>query len=313
MYEPFSPPENIGFIGLGKMGEPMVRNLAKAGFRPVLFDLNRDIVAKLAKELRAKAPASLPELARVCRVVITMVPDGAIVREIVLGGRVDAGASLSAGMTAGSVLIDMSSSSPTSTRELGKELAKRGLLVIDAPVSGGVRRAVSGELAIMVGGDGDVIDRCRPILASMGSKIFVAGPLGAGHAIKALNNYVSAAGYLAASEALVAGARFGLDPQVMLDIFNASSGMNNSTQNKFSQYVLSRRFDAGFSMGLMAKDLRTALEVLRATDTPAPLADYCVPFWEDAAKKLGPHSDHTEMVRVLEQATGTELKKGGSS
>src|SRR3990170_3943906 len=104
MYEPFSPPENIGFIGLGKMGEPMVRNLAKAGFRPVLFDLNRDIVAKLAKELRAKAPASLPELARVCRVVITMVPDGAIVREIVLGGRVDAGASLSAGMTAGSVI-----------------------------------------------------------------------------------------------------------------------------------------------------------------------------------------------------------------
>lgn len=308
MYEPFSPPENIGFIGLGKMGEPMVRNLAKAGFRPVLFDINRDVVAKLAKELQAEAPASLPELARVCRVVITMVPDGGIVREIVLG----AGASLSTGMTAGLVLIDMSSSSPTSTRELGEELAKRGLLLIDAPVSGGVRRAVNGELAIMVGGDGNVINRCRPILASMGSKIFVAGPLGAGHAIKALNNYVSAAGYLAASEALVSGARFGLDPQVMLDILNASSGMNNSTQNKFSQYVLSRRFDAGFSMGLMAKDLRTALEVLRATDTPAPLADYCVPFWEDAAKKLGPHSDHTEMVRVLEQVTGTELKKGGN-
>jgi 3-hydroxyisobutyrate dehydrogenase len=194
----------------------------------------------------------------------------------------------------------MSSSSPVGTRELGKVLAARGIGFIDAPVSGGVRRAVDASLAIMVGGDEALFERVKPLLEKLGKQIFHAGPLGAGHAVKALNNYVGAAGLLAASEAVVAGSRFGLKPETIVDILNASSGMNNSTQNKFKQFILSRTWGAGFMMGLMAKDLRTALEVTAATGTADPLAQHCVAIWSEAERKLGSGADHTEIFRFIE-------------
>ena len=171
---------------------------------------------------------------------------------------------------------------------------------MDAPVSGGVKRAVSGELAIMAGGDGGLLEACRPVLEKMGKQIFHAGPLGAGHAIKALNNYVSAAGLIAACEAAIAAQRFGIDPGVLVDILNASSGMNNTTVNKMKQFMLSGKFNAGFSTGLMAKDLRMALEIANATGTAAPLAEPCVGIWNDMERALGAGSDHTEMLRFLE-------------
>ena len=134
----------------------------------------------------------------------------------------------------------------------------------------------------------------------MGKQIFHAGPIGAGHAIKALNNYVSAAGLVAACEAAVAAQRFGIEPDVLVDILNASSGMNNTTVNKMKQFMLSGTYNAGFSTGLMAKDLRMALEIARATGTAAPLAAPCVAIWDDMERKLGAKSDHTEMLRFLE-------------
>lgn len=317
MSDPFQPPETIGFIGLGMMGQPMTRNLAKAGFRLALHDVNRAVAERLAAELNAAGTgcatvaASLVELGHQCRVVITMVPDGKVVREIALGESGGSAASLSAGMAKDSILIDMSSSAPMGTRALGEALAAKGIGFMDAPVSGGVRRAVSGTLAIMCGGDPALAERVKPILAGMGSQIFHAGPLGAGHAIKALNNYVSGAAYAASCEAVLAAQQFGMDPQVAIDIINASSGMNNGTQNKLAQFVLSRSFSAGFSMGLMAKDLRTALDVLAATHTPAPLASHCVPLWEAAAKSLGAAADHTEFMRTLEKEAGAEVKARG--
>ena len=194
----------------------------------------------------------------------------------------------------------MSSSAPVGTRALGTDLAARGIALVDAPVSGGVKRAIDGTLAIMVGGEAADIERARPLLAAMGRDIFPTGALGSGHAMKALNNYVSAAGLAAAAEAVLVGERFGLDPGVMVDILNASTGRNNATENKLKQFILSRRYGAGFSLGLMAKDLRTALETAEATATPAPLAAACIAMWNAAEARLGGAADHTEIARYLE-------------
>jgi 3-hydroxyisobutyrate dehydrogenase len=237
-----------------------------------------------------------------------MVPDGRIVRDIALGREGAPESGLAAGFAKGSVLIDMSSSAPTGTKALGQELAGRGIHMIDAPVSGGVRRAIPAQLAIMIGGDESVIERCRAVLQALGSQLFIAGALGAGHAIKCLNNYVSAAGLLAAAEGLVAAQRFGLDPKVALEVINASTGKNNSTEHKFAQFVFSRTFGSGFSLGLMAKDLRTALELAADVNAPMPLGKHCVPLWNDAQSTLGAGADHTEVVRMLEKLTGTELR-----
>lgn len=179
---------------------------------------------------------------------------------------------------------------------------ERGGKLIDAPVSGGVKRAVSAELAIMVGGDKAVFDRYRPLLEKMGNQIFHAGPLGAGHAIKALNNYVSAAGLVAACEAVIAGKRFGLDPGVIVDILNVSSGMNNTTKVKMKQFMLSGAFNAGFTTGLMAKDVRTALEIAQAMEAPTLLAQPCAEIWNRAEQESGPATDHTAMFCFLEKS-----------
>ncbi len=286
----------IGFVGLGNMGRPMVENLLKAGFELAVADADPGHLAGLG--MRALLPASLDELGRMSDIVVAMLPDGKIVRKVLLG---DAGSNdgVLAGLKAGSLVIDMSSSAPVGTRALGAELAARGIALVDAPVSGGVKRAVDGTLAIMVGGEAADIERCRPLLAAMGRDIFPTGPLGSGHAMKALNNYVSAAGLAAAAEAVLVGERFGLDPGVMVDILNASTGRNNATENKFKQFILPRRYTAGFTMGLMAKDLRTALETAEATATPAPLAAACIALWNAAEAKLGGAADHTEIARYL--------------
>jgi 3-hydroxyisobutyrate dehydrogenase len=287
----------IGFVGLGNMGAPMVENLLKAGFDLAVADADPGRLAGFAA--RAALHGSLAELGRASELVITMLPDGKIVRKVLCGGP-GSNDGVLAGLAAGSLVIDMSSSAPVGTRELGAELAARGVALVDAPVSGGVKRAVDGTLAIMVGGEAADIERCRPLLAAMGRDIFLTGPLGSGHAMKALNNYVSAAGLAAAAEAVLVGQRFGLDPAVMTDIFNASTGRNNATENKLKQFVLSRRYSAGFSLGLMAKDLRTALATAEATATPAPLAAACIALWNAAEAKLGGAADHTEIARYLE-------------
>ena len=287
----------IGFVGLGNMGRPMAENLLKAGFELAVADADPRRLAGLG--VRAVLAASLTELGRMSDLVVTMLPDGKIVRKALLG---DEGSNdgVLAGLASGSLVVDMSSSAPVGTRELGATLAARGIALVDAPVSGGVKRAIDGTLAIMVGGaDGD-IERCRPLLAAMGRDIFPTGPLGSGHAMKALNNYVSAAGLAAAAEAVLVGRRFGLDPAKMVDILNASTGRNNATENKLKQFILPKRYAAGFTLGLMAKDLRTALETAEATATPTPLAAACIALWSDAEAKLGGAADHTEIARYLE-------------
>ena len=280
----------------------MAARLRAAGFALTVFDTRPDATRDFVRAggTAAGTPAAL---ACECDVVITMLPNGDIVRRVALDGS-DA---LLPTMAAGRVLIDMSSSSPTGTQALGRALAERGIAMLDAPVSGGVPRAEAGTLSIMVGGDPVVVDRCRRILQPMGDRIVSTGPLGSGHAMKALNNLVSAAGLIAAAEALLIGRRFGLDPNVMVDILNASTGRNNSTENKFKQFVLSRRFASGFSLDLMLKDLTTALDLAHTTGTPAPFGAACRELWAAAQAQLESGADHTAVVRWFEMLAKTTL------
>lgn len=290
----------IGLVGIGNMGTPMGANLAKAGWQLTVYDTDRAKVDAFVKANGGKAAATLEEIGRTCSVVITMLPDGHIVRNVVLGAD-ESSDCLARGMARDAVIVDMSSSSPVGTRELGKVLASRGIRLIDAPVSGGVRGAVAGTLAIMIGGDRELAARLDGLLAAMGRRFYV-GTLGAGHAAKVLNNYVSAAGLAAAAEALHIAERFGIEPPVILDVINASTGRNNSTENKFAQFIFNRKFNSGFALGLMAKDLKLAMEVAQACDVPAELGHATLKLWKDAESKIGGHSDHTEIARYVSES-----------
>jgi 3-hydroxyisobutyrate dehydrogenase len=284
------PPATVAVVGLGNMGRPMAASLMRAGYDVIGFDL-----APAARERFAqgggRAAADMAAAVVRAAVVITLLPDGKAVAAAV--------AAMKPHLAAGAVVIDMSSSAPLGTRALGAELNAAGFGFIDAPVSGGVKRAADATLAVMVGGDPAVIAQVEPVLAATGNAIFRTGPLGSGHAMKALNNYVSAAGLAAAVEALAVGAKFGLDPAVMTDVLNASSGRNNTTENKLKQFMIPKTFTSGFSMALMAKDIRTADELAEAIGVPTPLAEICSALWSEEAQKLGPRADHTEYGKHL--------------
>lgn len=286
--------EHIGFIGLGNMGAPMARRLVDAGYELVVTDAVPEAVERFAAGSKCERAASPQSIGERCRVVITMLPNGQIVREVLLGAN-----GLAPRLAPGSVAIDMSSSSPIGTRELSADLATIGIALVDAPVSGGVKKAADGMLAIMVGGEAEPVTRARPILEAMG-KVFATGPSGSGHAMKALNNFLSAANLAIAAEAVIAGQRFGLDPATMISILNASTGRNTGTDSKFPNNVLPRTFNSGFALGLMAKDLRLALEVARSSGAPAGLLEKTAQIWAAAEQQLGGKADNTEVVKYLE-------------
>lgn len=287
----------IGFAGIGAMGTPMSINLIKAGHKLVLFDIDRKKAEAVAATNECEIADSLADLAGKSDTVVTMLPDGKLVRKALLGENDSGKNCMTETLKPGSLIIDMSSSSPMGTRELGAILEKKGFQFIDAPVSNGVKGAIAATLSIMVGGDKAIFERVKPALEKMGNQIYYAGPLGAGHAIKALNNYVSAAGMIAACEAMHAGEAFGIDPNIAIDIINTSSGYNGTTQRKCKQFMISGTYNAGFSTGLMAKDVRTALEIAQAMGTSTAFAKPTADIWDDMEKKLGFLSDHTEMHR----------------
>lgn len=280
----------IAFVGLGNMGRPMAALIAAAGYPLAVADSDAAVAAEVAGQTGAEAFADLSRLGHVSDILITMLPTGAIVAEVV-------GATV-AGMASGSVVIDMSSSAPMGTVALGAELAGRGIALVDAPVSGGVRRAGRGDLAIIAGGDTGTVMRVRPILETMGT-VIPTGPLGSGHALKALNNFVSAAGLAAACEALIIATRFGLDPDTVVEVLNNSTGRNTATETKLRQFVLNRTFAAGFSAELMAKDVRTARDLADFLGIPAPTLRESSRLWGEAADSLGRGADHTAIYRYL--------------
>jgi 3-hydroxyisobutyrate dehydrogenase len=231
--------------------------------------------------------------------VFTMLPEGKAVRKVLLGD----GDNVVQGLKPGAVLVDMSSSSPVGTRELAAELQQRGFALVDAPVSGGVVKAISGGLALMAGGDDAAIERARPALEVMG-KLFKTGVSGSGHAMKAMNNFLSAATLAITSEAVITGQKFGLDPAVMVDIINASTGRSNSSEHKFPTFVLPRKFESGFFLGLMAKDLRFAKELADSMGTSHDMLDTISAMYDRAEAELGFKADNCEIHRYLEGQSG---------
>jgi len=288
------PPAAVAVIGLGNMGVPMGTRLVKAGFAVTGFDLSE----AARKNFAAAGGRTANDVATVAaaEVVVMLLPNGKIVREAVNALRPH--------LKPATILVDMSSSDPIGTRVLGEELIAAGYEFVDAPVSGGVKRAADGTLAIMAGGADATIDCIGALLAAMGTSIFRTGSLGSGHAMKALNNYVSSAGLIAAVEALLIGRKFGLDPALMTDILNVSSGKNNTTELKLKQFIISETFADGFPLRLMAKDVRTADDMAHALGIATPLADLCAQLWDDAAQTLGEKANHTEVLRYMEGLGG---------
>ena len=305
-----------GFVGLGNMGIPMARRLVAAGYQVRGYDMSADAVAAFESIGTSDAGGGVTAVADLAAVgdgadaVILMLPDSDIVERVVLARLASEPApadgttsGLLASLAAGSTIIDMSSSDPARTRVLAAQVALAGVTLIDAPVSGGVSGARAGTLMIMVGGPAVAFERFAPMLATLGKKVVHAGDVGAGHAVKALNNLMSAAHLLASSEALIAGRRFGLDPAVMLEIVNGASGRSGSTENKWPNYVLTEKYDAGFSIRLMVKDVKLALSIEHATGVPAAASEAVVATWEAALADLPPDADHTAIARWLADRT----------
>lgn len=281
----------VGFIGLGMMGTPMTRRLAQAGHALFLHDADGDRARALREALQARELT--PETAAGLDVLVTMLPNSAIVEDVLLGeGWADA-------LPAGATVIDMSSSEPVRSRALGATLARKGLGYLDAPVSGGVKRAVDGSLAILVGGDAALLARRRPVLEAMGQSILHIGGAGSGHAAKALNNFVSAAGLMATVEALHVAERFGIAPEVMTDVLNASTGRSNTSENKVKPFMLSGSFASGFSLKLMDKDLGIAGALAESVGYPLAFGRHCIATWHAVADEVDAATDHTAMYRLL--------------
>jgi 3-hydroxyisobutyrate dehydrogenase len=270
----------VGFIGLGLMGNLMSANLVKAGFEVRSFDLNGSGNCKSAKEAAENS-----------QVLITMVPNGKAVRKAVLAAL--------PGLARGAIVIDMSSSDPATTRELGVLLKKKGIHMLDSPVSGAKAKAADGTLALMVGGDPGLLERVRPVLSAMGTEIFHTGALGSGHATKALNNYLGAAGTVAGMEALLIGEKFGLDPKTLIAVINASTGKNSTTERKIPQQVFTKAFASGFAHALMTKDVGIARDIARSVKVKAPYLENTAKLWKTSLNRLPAGADHTEIYHYL--------------
>jgi 3-hydroxyisobutyrate dehydrogenase len=293
----------IGFIGMGVMGAPMAANLAAAGHAVTVFDCDRGRAeAAAGRRPGIVVAASARELAAGADVVITMLPNGEVVRQVVCGAE-GAGAE----MKAGALLLDTSSSEPWHTRATAAELASRSVAMVDAPVSGAQWGAEAAELVFMVGGERADLDRIRPLLDAMGRAVHHVGPLGAGHTMKCINNMITAMTFVATAEGLVIGKRAGLDPAAMNDVLNESTGASWLTRNHFAQRVFSRTFDDPFKLELMEKDVGIAMGLAQEHGLPLPLSAVGQQLYRAATRALGPGRSVSEMVRWIEQLTATEL------
>lgn len=293
---PLAPGDRVGFVGLGRMGQPMVSRLAAAGYQVVGFDLDEGTRSRAHERVPAATMAD--EIGTVgvgtCAIIL-MLPDSAAVRFVLTGP-------LSEQLGSGQMVIDMGSSEPFETVRHSEELAARGVTLVDAPVSGGVRGAEAGTLTVMVGGLSSEIARAQPLLSALGNRIVPVGRPGAGHAVKALNNLLSASHLLATCEAMNVAREFGLDLAVVLDAINTSSGRSRSSEVKWPRYILPGTYDSGFALRLMLKDIKIALSLAQSLGTDAALAQEVARRWELAAAALPASADHTEIALWAEDA-----------
>jgi 3-hydroxyisobutyrate dehydrogenase len=281
----------VAFIGVGTMGKPMAANLVKAGHELYLFDSVPARTAQVAGEIGAQPLRRIGD-AGAAEVIVTMLPDARAVRDVALGsGAIETTAKR------GTILVDMSSSQPLITRETGAALAAKGIVLIDAPVSGGVQRAVQGSLTIMIGGDdASAIQKVKPVLAAMGSTFFEVGKLGSGHAAKALNNVVGASNYAVLAEALIVADRYGIDQKMLVDIVSASTGQSFVSSVVMKQFVMPKTYSTGFKVGLISKDATIAAELSMQLGCDTPFIQLADKRWVEARDALGEAEDHSKAI-----------------
>jgi 3-hydroxyisobutyrate dehydrogenase len=291
----------VGFIGLGNMGSPMAAHLVEAGFALTVSDAAPGVTEGFVAEHPTAVAATGPEAFATVQALILMLPTSEIVEDVLEREQVaDA-------LPPGCLVIDMSSSEPLRTRTLAARLQGRGLSMLDAPVSGGVRGARAARLSVLVGGSQADLDRAMPVLNAMAATIIRVGDIGSGHAAKALNNLVSAATMSITVEALVLAEAFGISAETMTTVLNSSSGRSNTSENKVAQFMTSGSFDSGFSLSLMAKDVGLAVALARALDRRVEIADHVADQWRRIAGEVSPATDHTQMYTLL---GGTESESG---
>ncbi|MDN7244978.1 NAD(P)-dependent oxidoreductase [Planococcus shenhongbingii] len=291
-----------GIIGLGNMGGRMAKRLLEQGVEVGIFDLNKDFVRSFV-ELGAEEAESPADLASKFQYIITVLPNVFIVKETLTGSE-----GLMKGLKPESLLIEMTTSIPSVTKELSGMLRKEGFRMIDAPVSGGVKKAEDGTLSIMVGGEERDFDEAKPLLSLIGQNIFHVGESGAGHTIKALNNMISATTLAATGEAMALGVKLGLDPNKMLDVINSSTGRSFSSDFKFPSQVLTRNFEVGFTLDLMVKDLKIAMSMAEEEKVPMFISSASFQLWKHAWSQGGGNQDHTAIIKYIEEMFGVEIK-----
>lgn len=291
---------NIAFLGLGAIGEPMASHLAHEPFVLTVWNRSADKAREFGAKYGVRVAATAAEAVIGADVVITCVPSSREVEELVTGGVAQA-------MLEGSILVDCTSGDPSTSRRVAESLAPRRIAFIDAPVSGGVKGAIAGTLTIMCGGAESDIDRVRPVLEAFGKKIIRCGDIGAGDAVKAMNQALLAIHIWSAGEALAVLSKLGVDTQVALDVINGSSGRSNSSENLFPERVMTRAFPRTFKLALLDKDVRIAAGIAEENGIEAPLMELTTRLFAEARKILGEEADHVEAVRVIEDRTGVKV------
>jgi 3-hydroxyisobutyrate dehydrogenase len=295
--------ERLGFIGLGVMGLPMAQHLAAAGYAVTAHDIDSRTTAKLKGRHPAVSVVDSPKaVAAVSDIVVTMLPSGREVSETATGAN-----GLLEGFAPGSLLLDTSSSEPWYTKQVATRLKQAGISMVDAPVSGAEAGAIGADLVFMVGGDPAAVERVRPLLEVLGNKMFHLGPTGAGHTMKSINNLITAATFLATAEGLIMGSGSGLDPAVMNEVLNVSTGMSWISKNHIPQRILSRRFDDPFKLDLMVKDINIALKVALDLGLHPGLSEATQTLWKDIQATIPKGSSVSELVRALELRSGVEI------
>jgi 3-hydroxyisobutyrate dehydrogenase len=293
----------VGFIGLGNMGWPMADHLVDAGFAVTVSDAAPGLTGKFVAEHPTAVSAAGPESFAGVQALILMLPTSDIVETVLEHDQV------ANALPPGCLVIDMSSSEPLRTRSLALRLRAKGLSMLDAPVSGGVRGARAAKLSVLVGGSEADLARATPVLEAMSATIIRVGDTGAGHAAKALNNLVSAGTMSITVEALVLGQAFGIAPDTMTKVLNSASGRSSASENKLAQFMISGKFDSGFALQLMAKDVGLAVALARALDCPLEVADMVADQWHRLSGQSTPATDHTQIYTLL-GATVPESRAG---
>ena len=291
------------FLGLGAIGRPMATRIAGAGHELTIWNRTPERAEQLAKQIGAKQAASPADAVRGADVVITCFSTSADVL-----ANLDGPTCIVAGLSRGAVLVDCTSGDPDTSRKMSEMLSSRGVSFLDAPVSGGVSGAEKGALTVMVGGDAAVLDRVRPVIDAFAGKVVHCGAVGAGDAVKAVNQAFLAIHLLAAGEGLVTLVKQGVDPKVALDVINASSGRSNSSMNLIPERVLTRAFPRTFRLALLEKDIGIAAELARQSRVPAPVTQLTADVFRIARGELGEAADHVEIVKVVEEWGGAEVK-----